>query len=158
MLESYLSILTESLIKKANYLRELKTLSETQNEYLKGDEPDFDRFSEIVNDKDLIIDELNKLDEGFDLTFEKIKEELVANKEQYATEIAKLQDLIREVTDMGIEIQALEARNKSIVEQAFASQRRQYKAAIQSVDVARKYSNSMHNSSVQGAQSMDFKK
>lgn len=157
MLDSYINILVESLQKKVKYLEELKNMSFSQSEYLQGEDPDFERFTEIVNEKDMIIDELDKLDEGFDATYAQIKDELIANKDQYKTQISTLQELIRKVTDLGVEIQAQEARNKTAVEQVVSSTRRKYKSAIQSIDVARKYSSTMHNPS-SGTQFMAKKK
>lgn len=124
MLGNYLNILEESLKKKIDVLDKIKEVNQVQEELLKRETLDAERFDQCVDEKDIYIEELNKLDEGFDSLYEKIKQELLQNKDKYAEQIKRLQNLITEITDRSVSIQAKESRNKAQVEQYFAAQRK----------------------------------
>ena len=77
----------------------------------------------------MLVSELLKMDEGFTSLFNRVKEQLLANKEQYSNEIKAMQQLIREVTELGVKVEAQEARNKSVVEERFRSMRKKIQNA-----------------------------
>ena len=59
-----------------------------------------------------MIEEINKLDEGFELTYNRVREMIKENPEAYRDKIEKLQNSIRTLVDKGVEIEASERRNQ----------------------------------------------
>ena len=73
--------------------------------------------------KDGLIQKLLKLDEGFEMLYERIREQLLGNKDAYKSQIKSLQQLISQVTEKSVSIQAQEARNKKLIETYFAREK-----------------------------------
>ena len=117
MANEYMQMLADSMVKKAELLTQLIDKTNTQKEVVSAPEVDWDAFDNIVEEKGNLIEELAKLDDGFETLYERIKEELSVNKAAYKTEIAAMQVMIKEVTDKSTELHAMEHRNKSLIEQ-----------------------------------------
>lgn len=158
MTEQYLNILQDSLKKKREVLEEIDTLCRLQGELLGTDPVDYDQFDRLVDDKDACIGQLEKLDEGFELLYERVREELQGKKEQYAPWIRETQSLITEILDRSVAIQAQENRNRAAVEQAIRRERQGIGKGKRSLNVAMDYYRSMSNSHVVQPQYMDQKK
>jgi hypothetical protein len=139
MIERYLDILIDSLTKKLALLEELDDLTGKQTEILKLEDMDFAVFDEYVTRKDNCVLELTKLDEGFDLVYRNIRDELPGNKEKYATQIALLQNQISEIMDLSMSLQAQEARNQTALNQVFQREREQLGKRRKSTRVALDY-------------------
>ena len=99
-----------------------------------------------------------KLDEGFELLYERVREELQGKKEQYAAWIAETRKLITSVMDKSVSIQAQENRNRMAVERAFYRERQNIGKGKRSMSVAMDYYRNMSNSHVVDPQYMDQKK
>lgn len=108
----YVEALLDSLKKKQQVLERLLDLTKEQNELLKQSEVDADRFEEIIGEKDGYIEEIVKLNNGFERVFANIGTSLQENKEMYRSQIMEMQNLIRVVTDQGVAIERLERGNK----------------------------------------------
>ena len=104
---------------------------------------DPDDFDKTVEEKSELIKQLELLDNGFEKLYEKVREELQANKEIYQDEILKMQGCIRTLTDRSMEIQAQEARNKQLMEQKFTSVKKQVKEIRSSQKVVNQYYKNM---------------
>lgn len=107
-----LQLLIEVLEKKERILQQILDKSKIQLEVTEQDTLDVERFDELVDDKAVLLEEMTKLDEGFDQTYERIKEELLMHKDQHKKEIATLQKLISKGVDLGAQISATEGRTK----------------------------------------------
>ena len=83
------------------------------------------------------------LDNGFEKLYEKVRDELQTNKEDYKAEILEMQNHIRLLTEKSMEIQAQEARNKQLMEQKFASVRKQVREIRSSQKVVNQYYKNM---------------
>ena len=83
---------------------------------------------------------------------------MASQKEKYKAQIKVLQNLIREVSDKGVSIQAQEARNKQLVEQFFKREKSQVSAKRKSTAAAINYYKNMSNTGVVTPQFMDRKK
>ncbi|MCR4717798.1 MAG: hypothetical protein K5656_11535 [Lachnospiraceae bacterium] len=118
-----LKILRDSMDKKERILNNLISMTEQQADYLASDEFEFDVFEDMMNTKDLMIDELNSVDNGFESVYNRVRDELKAHPELYKNEIRDLKNCIREITSLSVELQALEERNKNRLEQFFLSKR-----------------------------------
>ena len=117
-----------------------------------------DEFDTAIEEKGKLIARVNKLDEGFETLYANVAEELRSNKEAYAEQIKVLQQLVKEVTDMSVEIQAQEARNKALIEEYFAKERAGIRQNRKNSKVALDYYRSMNNTTYAPPQFMDSKK
>jgi hypothetical protein len=117
-------------------------------------------FDENANCKMQLIEEIDKLDEGFEDLFDRVKEQLDApgGKEKYAAEILRMQELIRRITEMSASIQAQEARNKTLVEQYFQQSRERIRKGRTSSKAAMDYYKSMSQTSFTQPHFLDNKK
>lgn len=158
MTNQYLTILIESLQKKLKVLDEIQGYNEKQYQMFKDNQVSLEEFDGYVDEKGKLIEKLSKLDEGFEMIYDKIAEEIIGNKEKYASQIRVLQQLIREVTDKSVSIQAQEARNKDAVEQYFRREKRDVNQKKRSASAAMNYYKNMSNTSVVAPQFMDQKK
>lgn len=106
----------------------------------------------------MYIGELTKLDEGFELLYDNVKQELVGNRQKYADQIRNLQELITKITESSVSIQAQEARNKALVENCFKRERQNLGQSRKNSQAVYGYYQNMNN--LKGAQSqfMDQKK
>ena len=103
-------ILKVSGQKKLDVLLELLKLTKEQGAILKEKEPDMDRFDEIIQEKAKLLDNMETLDRGFDALFAKAGDTLKNNKYEYQTQITEMQNLIRSITDTGVQIEGQEHR------------------------------------------------
>lgn len=155
--ENYLQIMMESLVKKREILTELVVLNDEQEKIVSKQEFDEADFNKNVADKAELIDELDKLDDGFNSLFERVKEQLNADRSSYAVQIKTMQELIRDVTELAAKVEAKEQRNKTLVENTFASMRKQISNARRSTQMANTYYKSMNKLNYE-PQFMDKKK
>lgn len=158
MIENYLSILEESLKKKIDVLKRIQASNEVQTGILKQEPVDLEAFDKIVDEKDLYIEELNSLDEGFESLYEKVRQELDGNRAKFADQIKRMQGLITDITDRSVAIQAQEARNKALVEKCFKVERQNLGQSRKNSKAAYGYYQNMSNKNVPQSHFMDQKK
>ena len=91
MTESYLTILESSLDRKLGILDSLEKLNTEQEAVLGAASFDEEAFGHIVGQKAELVDQLNAMDEGFQLVYDNVKAELDKNREGYSAEIKSLQ-------------------------------------------------------------------
>lgn len=155
MNKEYINILIESLQKKEKVLTDLYDLSIKQSESVKAEEPDWDEFTSIVDQKGELIDSINSLDEGFESLFAKVKNELETNKEGYKSEIDQLKELVKSVTEKSADLEALEHRNKDLIEQSFARSRQKVKQSKIGTVAAMQYYQKMNRINTVDPQFLD---
>ena len=158
MQNTYVDIMIQSLRKKIKVLDEIKKLNEMQKELLENDKSDADAFDKSVEDKSARIEQLMQLDDGFDQLFARVKDELNTNKDAYAERIHTMQALIRQITDLSMEIQAQESRNKDLMTRKFVSIRERAKVVRTNTKAASQYYQNMMQLGVVEPQFMDNKK
>ena len=156
-MENYLKILEDSLIKKSRVLDKISAYNEEQAKIFSEGKADLDKFDEYIDKKDQLIEELSKLDEGFDILYANVAKQLNQEREKYAVQIRSLQALVREVTDKSVSIQAQEARNKTLIEKYFAKQRESVKNNRVSSKAAYDYYKSMSAIGNMSSQFLDRK-
>lgn len=157
-LENYLQVLEESLHKKMSVLSRIEDVNIRQEQILKAEAVSEDDFDRSIDEKGMLIEELQALDHGFEALYEHIQEQLTENRERYKHQIPVLQKLIGEVTDKSVSIQAQEARNKVLAERFFASRKQELQKGRKSSRAALDYYLSMSQSQVVPPQFMDKKK
>lgn len=147
----------DSLIKKKDVLKKIVELNTIQEQLLNAAEFNGDSFQKNMEEKSDCIDGLNSLDEGFQIVYDRVRQDVEEYKTNYKTEIARLQELIREVSGLSATIQSQEARNKIRVENKFRQLRQDNKTAKRSVSMANRYYKNMSRVSEE-PQFMDKKK
>lgn len=157
-ISDYLKVLEDSLLKKATILQALLEISNRQGELADDEMFDLDAFEVTMDQKEALLQQLDELDEGFDSVFQKIEAEVKAQKELYKDSIQTLQQLIRKCTDLGVEIQATEQRNKAKLAVKFADQQREIREVKTSSKVATTYYKSMSGKHSDDSYFMDQKK
>ena len=130
MTEGYLQILIESLEKKNEILDQVIRLDEEQAELSAHQPMDMEAYDQTMESKGKLIEEINKLDDGFSSTFELIADEVKSNPVPYREQVLKLQQLIREAVDKGVRVEAQEKRNRAALENVFRMKRQEIKQLI----------------------------
>ena len=155
---SYMKVLEESLLKKSGVLQALLEASHRQETLAEAEDFDIDAFTDTMEQKDALLEQLKELDEGFARTYEGVQQELNTHREQYADEIQRIQELIRRVTALGVELQTLEERNRAKLEIKFSKQQRELRQIKTSNKVATTYYKNMSNAPASDPYFMDQKK
>ena len=156
-MKEYLDALEQSLNKKLTLLKQIMEKSREQGELLKTEDLTPEELDDNINEKAALIEELELLDNGFDRVYENIRKEIDANRNRYKEEIRRLQELIRQVTALGTQIQTEEARNKEQAVKKFATIRKQIKESRASAQAVNKYYQNMMKLNYVDPQFMDDK-
>lgn len=154
--EDYIQILIDSLKKKSLLLTNLTQKNALQEAAVLSD--DTEAFDHILEEKAVLIEELNHLDQGFDLVFERVKGEIEKNPSEFKKQIREMQDLIREITDKSLGVQSQEKKNKELIEKQFRKMRQDIQGRRTSVKAATNYYKSMNSLSYDASSSIDKKK
>ena len=91
MSQSNAQILMESLEKKNRILDEIIRENEVQEKILKEEELDMDALDESTDRLGVFAEQLERLDDGFEAVYDRTREDLIANKENYRREITRMQ-------------------------------------------------------------------
>ncbi|MBQ9989630.1 MAG: flagellar protein FliT [Lachnospiraceae bacterium] len=158
MMNSYLQILQDGLKKKLEVLVKIEEKSRRQAFLLKEEKVSFEAIDKNMDEKAALIEELENLDSGFESLYEKIRDELIPEKEKYREEIRSLQELIARVTERSASIQAIEARNKSEMEMALSREKKVLQSKRNAMSVATDYYQNMNKVKNVGPQFLDKKK
>lgn len=158
MTENYLQIMIESLEKKLEVLDKVYELNKRQLAASAVRPFDAEAYDAIMDEKGGLIDELNRLDDGFTSTYELVREEVQKNPEKYREQVMLMQDLVRDAVDKGVSIEAQEKRNKASMEAALTSRRREIRERKVSADAATKYYSAVSRLNNVDPQLMDSKK
>lgn len=155
---NYIMILLQDLKKKNLVLDRIIDANKRQKEALEDPNLDPEDFDKIVEEKSQLIEELERLDSGFEQVYARVKNELQGNKEAYKDEIRQMQKLIRELTDKSATIQTGELRNKELMQKKFSEVKRQVREIRSSQKVVNQYYQNMMKSNYIDPQFMDNKK
>lgn len=155
---TYVNIMQESLIRKKQYLTEILELTKEQEKLAHEKKFDEEAFGAVIDKKEILINNVNEIDKGFTSVYERIRTEVMEDRELYSTELKAMQNLIKECVGIGMEIEVLEERNRAALEQVFALGFKGIKQVKQSKQVANKYYKSMANGAVNDSILYDRKK
>lgn len=156
--KNYVRILLESLRKKILILDEIIEKTKEQQELIKKEQLDMDAFGKNVDEKDVLIQRLMDLDNGFSVLYERVKEELNLHKDRYTDEIIVMKKYIADITAKSMSIQAEEKRNHEVIQKHFITIRKQINQKAVSRKVAMGYYNNMSKLNVVSSQFLDKKK
>lgn len=158
MEKNYLRIMIDSLHKKIAVLDSISEENEKQRILLMKEGIEPEDLEETLERKQEFIDQLNELDEGFQLIYDRIKEELQKHPEEYKEEVKEMKELISQITGKSMVVQTEEERNKLAVQECFGKFKSGIRQARTSQKAAINYYNNMNKLNHIGAQFMDRKK
>lgn len=158
MTEGYLQILIESLEKKNEVLDKISVLNKEQAEISAHQPMDMETYDKTMDEKGELIDEINRLDDGFTSTYERIKDEVQKQPDKYRSQVQVLQELIRTAVEKGVAIEAQEKRNRAALETVFRMKRQEIRKMKVSSSAAATYYKSMSRINTVDPQLMDRKK
>lgn len=144
MINQYMDMLVECLEKKNQILDNLTAINKKQTELIQNDDFNLDEFDKCVDEKGNLIDNILKLDSGFEGLYNKVGKVVADNPSAYKEQLSKMQKLITEVTEKSVSIQAEEERNKALIESRFSREKKRIKSGRSQSKVAMDYYNSMN--------------
>lgn len=151
-------ILVESLEKKSRILDEIIKENEAQELLLKQEKLDMEALDISADKMGALAEKLDLLDEGFEAVYDRIRQELIDNKDVYREEIRRMQALIAEITEKVVGINAARMRNKLQAENHFQKNRQQIGKASSKMKVSQNYYNNMNRLNYVDSQFYDTKK
>lgn len=154
----YLSLLVKSLEKKSGILSELIELTQKQEQLIGNEQIEDEQFNSIINQKSELIKQVNELDNGFELLYQRIREELKTNPIDYKESIDRLKTLITDVTDKGVQLQVIERRNKDKIEKYLQIKRNNIKSFKVNSKTASSYYTNISSLGTDGSYFFDKKK
>lgn len=157
-MKNQLDILSESLDKKLQVLQEIQEYNLKQEKAFLSEQVALEQFDAAMEEKEALIQKVLDLDEGFELLYERLSEELKNNRELYKDQIQELQEKIARVTEMSVAVQAQEARNKQLIEGFFAKARTGIRQNRKSSKAAYDYYKSMSGANYPQGASWESKK
>ena len=143
MSEAYMSMLIASQEKKLELLERAIELDKEQEEIITGEKPDMRALDANIDAKGALVGELDRLDDGFESRYAKVRDELINNKDAHREEIRTLQELIKKITGKIAEVEAIEARSKVNFESFMKKKRHSLKDNRSSVKAANVYAVNM---------------
>lgn len=156
--ENYIEILKQGLVKKISLLDEIIIKNVQQKQMLADAELDPDDLDGNMKEKAVLIEQLAALDSGFEQVYDRVKEQLMNHKMQYAQDIKVMQRYITEVIDKSTSIQSQEQRNKELILQKFSTVKQQIREVKSSKKAVNQYYSNMMKMNYVDPQFMDSKK
>lgn len=153
----YVDMMIASLKKKITLLDSIIEVNQRLEVFTAQPSMDLEVFRQLMDEKDDYVQEINQLDTGFQELFDKVKEAVEGNRQQYREQILTMKQQIREITDRTVQIEKVEAQLRLVIEGHFAKMHREAQAAKKGMNVAQNYYKSMSGTSVMDAQFMDKK-
>ncbi|MBQ1194333.1 MAG: flagellar protein FliT [Lachnospiraceae bacterium] len=155
---NYIEILKNSLNKKKDILNKILLKNSEQRDIAAADKFDYEAFDVIYHEKGKLIAELNLMDSGFQSIYDRVKDVLVSEKEKYKEDILELQNLVKQVTSLSMEIEASEKRNCDLMEKTTNRMKTEVKTARATNKAAVDYYQNMNKLNFIEPQFMDKKK
>ena len=141
--QTYIQLLVDTLVRKHEVLSELMQITEKQQSIINNDSFDEDEFLKTISLKEEQINSLSELDRGFELIYDRSRDELNANRKEYASQITSLKELVTAVTDLSVKLQALEKRNRTKLETLLTNKRKNIKNSRLSNETVTSYYKNM---------------
>ena len=139
-----MDMLVECLEKKNQILDNLTAINKKQTALIQNEDFSLTEFDKCVDEKGILIDNILKLDSGFEGLYNKVGKTVADNPSAYKGQLSKMQKLITEITEKSVSVQAEEERNKALIESRFNREKSRIKSGRSSSKVAMDYYNSMN--------------
>ena len=157
-MDTYLNMLQDSLKKKLDILNRIMEYQKAESDMLKEEGMEMEAFDKSISEKVVLAESIDSLDDGFEQVYDRIREEMIGHKEKYAAQIRVMQDLIAEISEKSVLIQAEENRLRLEVDNFAKRESAALRQRRDSGKAARNYYNNMKKLNYVGSQFMDKKK
>lgn len=157
MVKQYLTMLDQSLDQKKQMLDQMIEMTATQKASLDKNPVDWTGFDTLVEKKAEMIERLDRMDDGFESVYERIREELLRDKDQHKEFVTAIQKKIQAVSDASATLMAAERRNKELVETKMADEKKKLQQQKTTSKVASNYYRNMNKVNLIDPQLMDKK-
>lgn len=157
-MDTYLDMLQDSLKKKLEILYRIMEYQREESDMLKSGSMDMEAFDRSINEKVTLAESIDSLDDGFEQVYDRIRKEMIEHKEKYAVQIRSMQDMIGEISEKNVLIQAEENRLKLEVDNYARRESAELRQKRNKGKAARSYYNNMKKLNYVGSQFMDKKK
>lgn len=157
-MDTYLDMLQDSLKKKLEILDGIMKHQQEESDMLKSGKMDMEAFDQNINDKVALAEGIDSLDDGFEQVYDRVREEMIRHKEKYAVQIRAMQDMIGEISEKNVLIQAEENRIKLEVDNFAKRESAALRQRLDNGKAARSYYNNMKKLNYVDSQFMDRKK
>ncbi len=154
----YINILCQTLQAKNDILNELLDLDHQQEDLIKSEVVSVEDFQDLLDKKAPLLDKLNNLDSGFELSYNRIKDVFVVYKDKYKKVIQDMQANITQISQKVMEVQRIEVQNREGIQLKFHDMRQRVKTYNVSSKSVSNYYKNMSNAFIGEAQFMDKKK
>lgn len=144
MVSKYMDMLVECLEKKNQILDKLTELNKKQTNLIQDEDFSLSEFDKCVDEKGILIDNILKLDSGFEGLYNKVGKMVADNPSEYKEQLSAMQKLITQITEKSVSIQAEEERNKKLIESRFSREKSRIKSGRSQSRVALDYYNNMN--------------
>lgn len=144
MVSKYMDMLVECLEKKNQILDKLTELNKKQTNLIQDEDFSLSEFDKCVDEKGILIDNILKLDSGFEGLYNKVGKTVEDNPSEYKEQLSVMQKLITQITEKSVSIQAEEERNKKLIESRFSREKSRIKSGRSQSRVALDYYNNMN--------------
>lgn len=144
MVSKYMDMLVECLEKKNQILDKLTELNKKQTNLIQDEDFSLSEFDKCVDEKGILIDNILKLDSGFEGLYNKVGRTVADNPSEYKEQLSAMQKLITQITEKSVSIQAEEERNKKLIESRFSREKSRIKSGRSQSRVALDYYNNMN--------------
>lgn len=142
---TYIKILTDTLIKKSKLLDGLIELTKEQETILNSYELNIEKFDETMNKKEKLIEQLNQLDNGFEMIYSRVHYEIKNNLLEYKSNMIVMQDFIKNIMEQSTNLQMQEKSNKLKLETYLTNRKQEIKKYKMSSQTVSSYYKNMMN-------------
>lgn len=157
-MDTYLDMLQDSLKKKLDILNRIMEYQREEAEMLKDESVDMEVFDQNIQDKVALAESIDSLDDGFEQVYDRIRTEMINHKEKYTAQIKAMQNMIAEISEKNVLIQAEENRLRLEVDNYVKRESAALRQKRDNGKAARSYYNNMKKLNYVGSQFMDKKK
>lgn len=157
-MDTYLDMLQDSLKKKLDILNRIMEYQREESDMLKDENVDMEAFDKNIHDKVVLAESIDSLDDGFEQVYDRIRTEMMDHKEKYAVQIKAMQNMIGEISEKNVLIQAEENRLRLEVDNYAKRESAALRQKRDNGKAARSYYNNMKKLNYVGSQFMDKKK
>lgn len=151
-------MLQDSLKKKLEILNRIMEYQREESDMLKSEGMNMGAFDKSISDKVALAESIDSLDDGFEQVYDRVRTELINNKAKYAAQIRTMQNMIGEISEKNVLIQAEENRLRLEVDNYAKRESMALRQKRDNGKAARSYYNNMKKLNYVGSQFMDKKK
>ncbi|PKM52714.1 MAG: hypothetical protein CVV02_00845 [Firmicutes bacterium HGW-Firmicutes-7] len=125
-INTQLDLLINVTLKKSLYLKDILAYTKEQTDLLEQEEFDLNAFNRFMEKKEVLINQVVEIDDGFQSIYRKVRSVIEAHPELYKEKIQALKQSIITIGDLSVTITVQEERNKM----SFMSKSREEKSKV----------------------------